>query len=300
MTSLKIAVLAGLTALLPALAPNWAMAQNASLAATRGQSDLTTGFTPDPQEIGVTAGGPIEASNLGGSCVGMISNAPTYLFTYTAGTTFPLFIRTQSDTDTTLVVYAPDGNWYCDDDSAGSSNAQVRYNTPLSGAYRVWVGSYSGGSPSATLQISELDADSDTDDAASTEQPDSSLRPTYGEIDLSSGFVPDPRRLSLRAGGTIQASNVSSDCTGLIASAPDYRIQYTAGSQPLIISTRSDTDTTLVINGPNGNWVCDDDSGGGSDASVVFEKPASGAYDVWIGTYGGGLAAATLILTERQ
>ena len=62
--------------------------------------------------------------------------------------------------------------------------------------------------------------------------------------------------------------------------------------------TRSSTDTTLIINGPDGRWYCDDDSWGDGDAEVRFNKPDSGAYDIWIGTFNGGTASATLLITE--
>ena len=34
------------------------------------------------------------------------------------------------------------------------------------------------------------------------------------------------------------------------------------------------------------------------DAQVRFDKPRTGTYDVWIGTFGGGTANATLLITE--
>ena len=44
---------------------------------------------------------------------------------------------------------------------------------------------------------------------------------------------------------------------------------------------------TLVINGPDGRWYCDDDGGNaGMNPAVRFGSPGSGQYDVWIGTYG--------------
>ena len=39
------------------------------------------------------------------------------------------------------------------------------------------------------------------------------------------------------------------------------RLNYRAGSYPLIISVASRSDTTLVVNGPDGSWYCDDDGG---------------------------------------
>lgn len=284
-----------------ASAPGIAAAQDASATANYGEISLSTGFTPDPYHVDVVSGGSLEASKLGSACSGTISNAPDLQVTFSAGS-LPLIIRTQSDSDTTLVVNGPDGSWYCDDDGSNALNALVRFNSPRSGVYDIWVGSYSSGTnPSATLLVSELEDSTYTpDNSASSEQPDSSLRPSYGSVTLASGFTPDPRVVSLRAGGTIPAGNASSDCTGSIAKAPDYRIEYTAGSQPLIVRTRSSVDTTLVVNDPSGEWVCDDDGAGNSNAQVIFEKPASGTYDVWVGTYSGGNSPATLLFTERR
>jgi len=124
------------------------------------------------------------------------------------------------------------------------------------------------------------------------------LTPNYGEVTLRAGFTPDPHRVSVTAGGTIDADRLPGACTGRISDAPDYRVSYQAGSLPLVFRTLSSSDTTLVINGPNGDWACDDDSYGDGDAEVRFDKPGSGVYDIWIGTFSGGTAAATLLITE--
>jgi hypothetical protein len=130
---------------------------------------------------------------------------------------------------------------------------------------------------------------------------DPSRTANYGEVHLSAGFLPDPHRVSLTAGGSIDAytdTDLPGACVGDISSAPDYEVTYSAGSMPLVFRTRSSTDTTLIINGPNGQWYCDDDSWGDGDAEVRFNKPSSGTYDVWIGTFSGGTASATLLITE--
>ena len=38
--------------------------------------------------------------------------------------------------------------------------------------------------------------------------------------------------------------------------------------------------------------------GGDGDAEVRFNKPRSGAYDIWIGSFNGGMASTTLLITE--
>ncbi|MCC5997264.1 MAG: peptidase S1 [Oceanicaulis sp.] len=126
-----------------------------------------------------------------------------------------------------------------------------------------------------------------------------SLNPAYGTVHLSGGFTPDPHITNLQAGGNINASNFSRQCDGFIADAPDVRLQFSAGALPLIISTNAQADTTLVINGPDGSWYCDDDGGRGFNASVRFNNPQSGQYDIWVGTYSPGqLQPAGLYISE--
>jgi hypothetical protein len=129
---------------------------------------------------------------------------------------------------------------------------------------------------------------------------DFSANPTYGTLNLQAGFPNDPAVVNLQSGGSIPASNVSSSCTGYIANAPDVRLNYTAGSLPLIISAASSTDTTLIVNGPDGSWYCDDDSGNeGMNPSLRFGSPQSGQYDIWVGTFGSSsLAPAALHISE--
>lgn len=124
--------------------------------------------------------------------------------------------------------------------------------------------------------------------SAPSSAQDSSANPSYGTLTLSSGFTPDPNITSVQAGGSTDASNIGSPCTGTIANAPDVRLNYSAGSLPLLISVASDHDTTLVINAPDGQWYCDDDSGEGVNPLVNFPKPMSGRYEIWVGTYSSG------------
>ena len=57
----------------------------------------------------------------------------------------------------TLLVRAPNGQFYCDDDSGAGLNPALTIRNPQSGTYSVWVGSYRQGEfARATLSISEL------------------------------------------------------------------------------------------------------------------------------------------------
>ncbi|MGE4055998.1 MAG: hypothetical protein AB7F99_14475 [Vicinamibacterales bacterium] len=270
---------------------------------TYGSIRLNGGFEPDPRLVSLTAGGgDLEAADIDSSCVGSIYAAPDYEVTYSpAG--YPLFFKAESDGDATLIVLDPDGNWICDDDSGGDLNPLVRFDSPLSGEYDVWVGSLSSDTMSATLRITEIDPGTTTTDAGGT-MPNFDLPPTYGTESLTSGFEPDPHTVAMSSvGGAVDASVIDSEdyCAGYVNEAPDFRLNYTAGSYPLFVSTEGDDDLTLVINAPSGDWRCDDDSGIGVNPLIRFDNPESGQYDVWVGTYSsGGSASTTLVVTEIQ
>ena len=132
-------------------------------------------------------------------------------------------------------------------------------------------------------------------------QPNISAPPISGELTLSSGFRGDPRIIPVTAGGTNNAARTANGCTGFISDRPDVRLNYTntGGSLPLIISVGAVGDTTLVVNGPDGRWYCDDDSGNADNPSVRFARPQTGRYEIWIGTYASGRSeAARLHISE--
>lgn len=128
------------------------------------------------------------------------------------------------------------------------------------------------------------------------------VEPNYGNFALESGFTPDPRVVSLRAGGSLAASRIRSDCRGFITDAPDVRLEYDAGSLPLIISVAAASDTTLVVNAPDGTWHCDDDGGvNGLNPSLRFNDPRGGRYEIWVGTYRAGVSQpARLHISELR
>jgi len=123
----------------------------------------------------------------------------------------------------------------------------------------------------------------------------------YGDVRLSPGFTPDPHLMALQAGGSIDASTRESGCTGYISEAPDVRLYWEGqGTLPLRISAISNADVTLVVNGPNGDWYCDDDSGEDANPSVPL-KATAGRYEIWVGTYSSGsIKSAVVSISEVQ
>lgn len=130
---------------------------------------------------------------------------------------------------------------------------------------------------------------------------DYTLPPVYGSISLSSGFVPDPSTMSLTAGGPANMNSAGSGCSGYTTSAPTLSVNYNAGAfATLRFFFIGGGDTTMVVNDPYGNFYCMDDSFGTLNPTIDFNSPASGRYDVWIGTYSsGGSIGGTLSVTEN-
>jgi hypothetical protein len=113
------------------------------------------------------------------------------------------------------------------------------------------------------------------------------LQPTFGTINLRAGFEPDPRFIDVTAGGRLDSARLGAQCTGSIADAPDVRLNYTSGTFPLYLFAQSRQDVTLVVNLPDGSWICNDDFDG-TNPGIVLQRPPSGQYDIWVGVFGGG------------
>ena len=131
--------------------------------------------------------------------------------------------------------------------------------------------------------------------------PNWQATPTYGTIDLDAGFSPDPYRQDVTAGGDDEVELSAPNCSGFIhAEAPDFDLNYEAGSLELFIYARAKTDVTLVVNQPDGTWICNDDEMG-TDPMIRLQSPRSGNYNIWIGTYessSGQLPPSTLYISE--
>jgi hypothetical protein len=262
-----------------------------------GELSLSAGFSPDPQEARVRAGGAIPASELDPSCPGFISDAPTLSLEYRAGA-LDLFISAASGADTTLIVRRPDGGYSCNDDGAGTGfDPAVSLTDPESGRYDVWLGTFGAGAgyPEAVIRISELGVGGENPYVLGLD-PNAAAGET---LRLESGFSGDPRSTRTSAGGRVDLFAAQPGCAGYADPEPDLRVDYEAGEYPLYFSMQSDSDTTIYVRTPDGGHVCDDDSAGDLNPGVVIREPQSGEYLIWAGAYSSGdRAAAELFISE--
>lgn len=116
--------------------------------------------------------------------------------------------------------------------------------------------------------------------------------PTYGEFRLSAAeMTPDAHLLPVTAGGEVEVATRPGadpeDCKGFIATVPDARLVWTGPEGAVRLSAVSNADTVLVVRGPDGAFVCDDDSGEDANPSIALAAHA-GRYDIWVGTYSQG------------
>jgi hypothetical protein len=109
-----------------------------------GSTSLATTFLPDPFTVGLTAGGPVGANYLGGGCYGFASAAPSFAVTYAGGASLLRFYFIGSG-DTTMVIRTPGGAFVCVDDSFGTLNPTIDFNSPAAGTYQVWNATYAQG-----------------------------------------------------------------------------------------------------------------------------------------------------------
>ena len=132
---------------------------------------------------------------------------------------------------------------------------------------------------------------------------DYTLEPSYELISLTAGFRPDPHSTRLTSGGGVDVTYLGNNCAGYAAVAPDVRLSWNGSSNQFRIYFQADDlnqDTTLIINRPDGGWVCNDDFDDTTrNPMIVFDSPAAGQYDIWVGSYNSGeFIVGTLSVTE--
>lgn len=148
----------------------------------------------------------------------------------------------------------------------------------------------------------DTNASTTTDMVSTTAADEETLDPDamaiHGESDLEVGFSPDPLTVDVTSGGDLSASDLVG-CEGFVATAPDYEVDWD-GSGFLRVFYEPDTeaDTTLIVNGPNDEWTCEDDSFGTMDPMIDFTDPEAGEYDIWVGTTSGETVEGELTITD--
>jgi hypothetical protein len=107
-----------------------------------------------------------------------------------------------------------------------------------------------------------------------------------------------PNSYNVVAGGNQSLRNCGFSHAGYVISQPDFefRLDGMESYQSLNIRTSGNCDTILLVNDSTGQWWYDDDGGNGTSSSISINRPASGTWDIWVGTFGSGTCSTTLTL----
>lgn len=127
--------------------------------------------------------------------------------------------------------------------------------------------------------------------------PDWQASPSFGQIDLNAGFMPDPYVRNITAGGGYDLAGCfgANGWGGSVASKPDFDLYWNGAAAQLTIAVNTNADAVLLINAPDGQWYYSDDP-----SAITFSNPQAGLYDIWIGAYNGGSGIpGQLVITER-
>ena len=278
---------------------------------------LDSGFEPDPHSVDVTAGGSDLVPYEG--CNGYVdSAAPDAGLVLETDGTLPLYIYAEAaeGDDLTLTVVTPEGDVLCNDDAV-DLNPGLVMDTPTTGRYAIWVGTFASRSQGdsdvpATLYFSEVegptidggdDFGGDMDfEYSGGEELSVFAAPSHGTVSLAPGFLPDPHDMMVEAGGSDGMPVSGPGCAGSIdAAAPTMNLMYDEGGSTLAFYLDSEIDTTLLISLPDGSWLCSDDELGRNPA-IVVDDPSGGLYNVWVGSYSqdNAGASATVHLSETD
>lgn len=121
-------------------------------------------------------------------------------------------------------------------------------------------------------------------------------------MNLKAGFPLDPFVVSLNGGGDVDASTLDAACVGFVPEAPAFTVNWEGKVDAFDIFYYSDFDPTLVVQLPDGSYVCNDDASDNLlDPTVTIEAPAEGQYNLWVGSYDQGqLIPGLLVITANQ
>ena len=104
-------------------------------------------------------------------------------------------------------------------------------------------------------------------------------------LNAEAGFPLDPFIVSLQAGGPVDASAVAEGCKGFLTKNPALSVDYKGKAEILKIFFYSDGDPVLLIQTPDGKFVCNDNTNPALlDPTVTLTKPAQGRYNIWLGS----------------
>ncbi|MEJ6487081.1 hypothetical protein N0Y54_38495 [Nostoc punctiforme UO1] len=130
----------------------------------------------------------------------------------------------------------------------------------------------------------------------------------FGTFTVSTNSNPAQGTVQGFTGGSYSLSAISNRdrdqkaCIGFADPNPDHIMVLENDFSQLTIKVDSNnTDTTLLIQGPDQNTIrCGDDTGKRKDASVSDRNWKRGTYRIWVGTFNSGVKRDYTLAVEQQ
>ncbi|MEH2197233.1 hypothetical protein [Nostoc sp.] len=130
----------------------------------------------------------------------------------------------------------------------------------------------------------------------------------FGTFNLSANFNPSQGTVQGFTGGSYSLSAIKNRdrdqkaCIGFADPNPDHIMVLEKDFSQLTIQVdTNNTDTTLLIQGPDQTTIrCGDDTGKSKDASVSDRNWKSGTYRIWVGTFNPGVKRDYTLRVEQQ
>ncbi len=271
--------------------------------------DMQAGFALDPFLVSLNGGGEVDAATLDPACVGYVNNKPVLTANW-QGAVDVLRVFFYSDSDSTLVIQQPDGSYVCADDAGENLlDAEVTLTEPMTGSYKVWVGSYDANqiipgllviTARPDLGLTQFDPSTLVRRApiAPTvqEPPRAALAAreavTSAEKIAVDGVISSETTLTatLVASGDVPSFEIGSEeavCGGMIADVPDFVVEVQDGVPALRITFEAEKDTSLVVVHGETDSFCADDGEATLNANPVLdiETPDPGYYAIYVGRF---------------
>ena len=228
------------------------------------------GCSIDTVVVGGTAAGRLEATDCSAPHR-LGARADLYRVDVTAGEVVTITLDRGSLDDPYLILVDPGGAVVGSDDDGGSGvNASIAGALPAGGTYTVEATSFDGGIGTYTLAV-------------------------------TSGLPPCPTSPIL-VGSTIPGTLTSADC--LAPHRPQSRADvYTFDGSPtqrvdIAMAGSSLSDPYLILAGPDGQVVAENDDSVGTDSALSALLPVAGTYTIEATAFGGETGSYTLSLTE--
>lgn len=243
------------------------------------------GFEPDPLWVGFQARAGNERAG-DGACTGFVSNRPAAIVQYAADR-YPMSFS-GSGFSGNIRLTTPDGDEYC-----APAGSMVTVSPAQSGEYQIHTLTGEAGERiSGSIGVSEIrfaPRPITTPSMFDAEMVGGEgLLRTAGNltqtVTVEFGQNTPLRFLARPQETTLLAFSGSTPCRGYFGTEPALSLGARF-VRSLRVSTDADADAMLLVRRPDGQWLCDDDSGIGLNAALILDQVTNDPWLVYVGYY---------------